>query len=226
MVAVVRSPKSFSQKVLVERCMATSTEMALLLSQLSGLPETTVANVVRKLGEAGFLPRGGRGKSLSRLTASECANLLVGVMYVTSGVEGSAARVAASVKVAMSLALTEAGSDMTVASNGPQQAISERFVDAVGALLGELAKESDADEAVLCIAAGLTHGRTGLWGWLEISPDFTDENPYSTVKVGQAWRLVFSNGSAASGDGIIREVRVDRASLKALAIALATDGTC
>ncbi|MGY0790084.1 hypothetical protein ACW7BJ_11965 [Azospirillum argentinense] len=78
--------------------MATIGEMATALAAVTGVSEATVAQVSRILRDAGMITSGGRGRSAAKMTADDCANLLIAVM-ITDQAKNAPAYVSASQQI-------------------------------------------------------------------------------------------------------------------------------
>ncbi len=63
------------------------------IGRITGIQRSTVATVTRRLGEAGRIPRGSRGRAASEFGGSDVAHILIGLMSVADGYEGTVARV-------------------------------------------------------------------------------------------------------------------------------------
>ena len=63
------------------------------IGRIMGIQRSTVTTVTRRLGEAGRIPRGSRGRAASEFGGSDVAHILIGLMSVADGYEGTVARV-------------------------------------------------------------------------------------------------------------------------------------
>ena len=72
--------------------MAIAPHIARQVSDIAGIPQSTVETIPRRLGEAGLVPRGTRGRRPSDIRAEDLARILIAVLSVADGIEGSAAR--------------------------------------------------------------------------------------------------------------------------------------
>ena len=78
--------------------MANAIEAAREIADATGVALPTVENIARRLGEAGWLPRGGRGRNAAQLGPTDLATLLVGVMAVAGdALETPASRIQAAI---------------------------------------------------------------------------------------------------------------------------------
>ena len=62
--------------------MANAIKVSREIADATGVALPTVENIARRLGEGGWLPRGGRGRHAAQLGPNDIATLLVGVMAI------------------------------------------------------------------------------------------------------------------------------------------------
>ncbi len=73
--------------------MATGREWRQEISNATGVPERTLIHIERRLGEAGMLPRGPRGRNAPHFETLHGARLLLGTMSIADGIASTAAKV-------------------------------------------------------------------------------------------------------------------------------------
>ncbi len=78
--------------------MVIATEITKSVSDITGFPQSTVDTVLRRLGEADLIPRGTRGRRPADLRSKDLARMLIALMSVADGIDGSAARVVQAVE--------------------------------------------------------------------------------------------------------------------------------
>src|SRR3954454_6194573 len=78
--------------------MAAVAEVCQVISETLNVPRGTVDHLARRLGEAGLLPRGPRGRNAPHFDATHIAHLLVGVMAAAEGIYHTSASVVPAVK--------------------------------------------------------------------------------------------------------------------------------
>jgi hypothetical protein len=185
--------------------MATLQSIANEISRISGIPDSTLRTIARRLGEAGQVPRGSRGKALQHLGPRDCAHLIVGAMRVSDGILGAAARVDHQVREVEQL--RSQGQIEVEASDGSLLFTSERgsFIDQLGSMITQ-----EPSQLLAAVAAvGLTTGANGVWGWVELRCR-SDENKADPDRVDNSSgvpRVIFANGKV-DRSGLTREVRM------------------
>lgn len=73
--------------------MATIAKIKTKLAKLTGISEGTIHFVARRVGEAGLLPRGPRGRHAPNFGSSDITHLLIGMLITADGIEGTASRI-------------------------------------------------------------------------------------------------------------------------------------
>src|SRR4051812_19812388 len=78
--------------------MAAIAEVCQTISTVTGVPLRVVEYLARRLGEAGYLPRGPRGRHAPHFEDIHIARVLVAVMAVTNGIDYSGANILLALK--------------------------------------------------------------------------------------------------------------------------------
>ena len=144
-----------------------------LISQTTGVQKSRVATVARRLGEAGSIPRGLRGKTPPEIGATDVAQILIGLMYITDGLGGAVARVVGAVDQIGKLNCT---GRLTLAENdSPGNPSSSFNVVSGGPFLDQLVRLMDQCQdrrapkhlKFFVSAVGLTFHSRGTCAWVE-----------------------------------------------------------
>ena len=203
--------------------MATAQVIAAEMSRVGGIPTSTVRTIARRLGEAGLLPRGGRGKAPQELSARDCARLIVGTMRIADGVNGAAARVDQLVHEVESLRcpgkVSVAETDTIEALNAPVAVVEPgSFIRQLESLIKRLSTDETRLRQVLA-AVGLTTGTNRLWAWVELRPHehLEGAGPYLSDASGST-RVIFGSCDF-DYSGMSREVRITSEALSEIAAA-------
>jgi hypothetical protein len=199
------------------------------ISRLGGIPASTLRTIARRLGESGLLPRGGRGTRLQRLSALDCARLIIGVMRVADGISGTAARVDLQVSEVEKLQTQGktafASDDSLAAVESAILVVSPgSFLRQVESLIRRLGTDEKARLLGVVAAVGLTTGANRTWGWVEprSGVEFVHEI-VSRLDHESGTRIVFADGDVECS-GFTREVRMTSEALCEIA-SLCRDGS-
>lgn len=78
--------------------MGTAQQTCEVLSENMSVPQRTLLHISRKLGEAGYLPRGPRGKNAPDLEWHHVAKIILACMAIADGIGGTSVRVVQSLE--------------------------------------------------------------------------------------------------------------------------------
>ena len=199
------------------------------IGRITEIQRSTVATVTRRLGEAGRIPRGSRGRAASEFGGSDVAQILIGLMSVADGYEGTVARVATAVDhlaalncsgrliIANGDSLEELDNALTVVPGGS-------FLDQLTYMLDECGKDRIAARFTYFVRAiGLTFHREGNYAWLETTGrgESVDSSALQSTHYGR--RAVFGVCPDAKAAGMILGVRLSINSLIELGRALSVE---
>jgi hypothetical protein len=206
---------------------ATAQLVADHIGRIGGVPASTIRTIARRLGEAGLLPRGGRGQPPQDLSARDCARLIIGIMRIADGIDGAAARVDQLVheverlrsqgKVSIAETDTAEALEAAVAVVKPGS-----FVEQVASLIKLLSADERTWLKEAVAAIGLTTGPNRLWGWVELGPGgelLQEGGPQFSGAFG-ARRVIFGRCDFDTS-GLTREVRITSQALSEIAAAWA-----
>ena len=203
--------------------MAIATKITRPVSEITGIPQSTVDTIVRRLGEAGRVPRGSRGRRPADLGSEDFAHILLGVFCVADGIGGSATRVAQEVdwvgrlKCGGSLEWTPED-DLSIAT---LVVPGGSFLDQIAYLFDQCADPNTApvfEEIVL--AVGLSRSEAQTVGWVDVTGDgevMKGGAVHCTITLGGVQRVFFGDIDPMSLRGMIREARMRIGTLAALA---------
>src|SRR4051812_43582024 len=189
--------------------MAAVAEVCQTISAAAGVPLRLVEYLARRLGEAGQLPRGPRGRHAPHFEDIHIARLLVAVMVVADGIDFTGASIALAMTRIEELSRGgEARVDVYVDRDlaDPQCEIvlmpAGSFVDNVAFLIRQTQAPSSRDDYP-STAVGLTFGSGNGYGWIEYGKKTLDQP--SDIQ-----RVNFGLMSAVLKSGMKQEVRVER----------------
>lgn len=206
--------------------MATAPEIMKSVSKVTGVPQSTVRTIVRRLGESGLVPRGTRGRQPSDVSSEDIARILLGVMSVTDGIAGTSARVVQAVEQIGSLecrgSLRMALTDAIYALDHPILVVRQgSFLDQLTHLIECCAgPDTTSDLLALVGSVGLTFGRGGTHGWTELrnaEAEFPEGDLRFGPSIGDLRRVNFGDADPATLGGMTREVRLSIDALAELA---------
>jgi hypothetical protein len=189
--------------------MAAVAEVCQTISAAAGIPLRLVEYLARRLGEAGQLPRGPRGRHAPHFEDIHIARLLLAVMVVADGIDFTGA----SVLLAMTRieALSQGGeARVDVYTDGdlddPQSKIvlvpAGSFVEVVAHRIRWT--RSEVGKGVPS-AIGLTFVRGSVYGWVEFNLGETGVNRVADIR-----RVNFGDTEDLLKSGMKQEVRVER----------------
>jgi hypothetical protein len=197
---------------------ATAQVIADEISRIGGIPSSTVRTIARRLGEASLLPRGGRGKPPQKLSARDCARLIIGTMRIADGINVAVARVDQLVHDVERLKCQGNVSTVEV----PRIAVVEpgSFVGQLASLIKRLSTDEKTRLRQLVAAVGLTTGPDRLWGWLEFRRDWERLDVEGTELIPSygSSRVIFGRGHF-DNSGLTREIRITSEALCEIAAA-------
>jgi len=198
--------------------MATAQLLTDKISRISGIPASILRTTARRLGEAGLIPRGGRGKAPQDLGPRDCAHLIVGAMRVADGILGAAAKVDHQVREVEQL--RSKGQIEFETDEGMSSFISEpgSFIDQIESLIECFSTQGTSELITAVAAVGLTTGANGFWGWVELRCS-SEENNADADRVDDnsgVPRVIFANGKV-DRSGLTREVRITSEALSEIA---------
>jgi DNA-binding transcriptional ArsR family regulator len=200
--------------------MAAVAEVCRTISEATGVPRRTVDHLARRLGEAGLLPRGPRGRNAPQFDSIHMARLLVGVMAVANGIDYTAASVVQAVRRIEGLRQEgEIESGLYADCNLDDPETELQFVPA-GSFIGTVAHRmrwiqiGASKGGVPTIemtygnggvsAVGLTFGNGDVYGWIEFDQGGTGMDCLSNPQ-----RITFGHMSAVLAAGMKQNVRVE-----------------
>jgi hypothetical protein len=189
--------------------MAAVAEVCQTISTAAGVPLRLVEYLARRLGEAGQLPRGPRGRHAPHFEAIHIARLLAAIMVVADGIDFTGA----SVLLAMTRieALNQGGEgrvDVYVDGDldDPQ---SKMMVVPAGSFLDLVAHSIRWTRSGVSkggpSAIGLTFGVGSVYGWIEFNLGETGVNHVADIR-----RVDFGVTEDLLKSGMKQEVRVER----------------
>jgi hypothetical protein len=188
--------------------MAAVAEVCQVISETLNVPRGTVDHLARRLGEAGLLPRGPRGRNAPHFGATHIARLLVGVMATAEGIYHTSASVVPAVKRIAELSQGgEARVDVYADGDldDPQSSImlvpAGSFVEVVAHRIRWTRIETNKDELS---AIGLSFGGGNVYGWIEFDLGKTGINRVSNIR-----RVDFGITQDVLKSGMRQEVRVE-----------------
>ena len=198
-------------------------EAVRVISNSVGVPGSTVETITRRLGEAGAISRGTRGRKAADASSDDLARILIGVMSIADGIYGTSARVVQAVEQVGNLSCPGAH-EVSIVDNaeGLGSARDGTFLNELTTLIEWCA---DSDDALVVLrvvrAVGLTFKGETTHGWTEL----TAEAELDLDKVADAYvrspggglRLIFGSDVEGMMPGMTREVRVSIDSLIELA---------
>ncbi len=199
------------------------------IGRITEIQRSTVATVTRRLGEAGRIPRGSKGRAASEFGRSDVAQILIGLMSVADGYEGTVARVVRAVDHLAALncsgRLSRAeGDSLKELANALVVVRGGSFLDQLTYMLNECRDDRTAARFTDFVSAiGLTFHREGNYAWLETTGRgelFESSALQSTDYAGRAVFGICPDNKAA---GMIREVRLSIYSLIELGRALSVE---
>src|SRR3954447_1594428 len=186
--------------------MAAVAEVCQTISEATGIPRRTVDHLARRLGEAGLLPRGPRGRNAPQFHSIHMARLLVGVMAVANGINHTAVSVVQAVKRIEDLRQEEeAQSGLYADCNLDDPETELQFVPA-GSFVGAVAQhmrrmQIEASRGDIS-AIGLTFGN-GVYGWIEFDGGTGKDCPSNPR------RVTFGYMGTVLTAGLKQDVRVE-----------------
>lgn len=205
--------------------MTTAPDIATAVSECAVLPASLVSNIVRRLGEGGSIPRADRGRRPPDIRSEDLARILIGVLSVADGIEGSVARVVQAVREIRGLecrgtlnwahddSVEEFKNAMLVVPGGS-------FLDQITYLIDHCSDSNTApifEQVVLAI--GLSRSEARTLGWVEVTGDgevIQGGAIHCTTAIGGR-RVFFGDVDPTSFRGLIREARLSIAALGELA---------
>jgi len=189
--------------------MAAVAEVCQTISAAAGVPLRLVEYLARRLGEAGQLPRGPRGRHAPHFEDIHIARLLVAVMVVADGIDFTGASVL--------LAMTR----VEVLSQGGEGRVDvyvDGDLDDSQTKMTLVPAGSFLETVAHCIrgtrpgvskggpsAIGLTFGGGSLYGWVEFNLEETGVNHVADIR-----RVNFGVTEDLLKSGMKQEVRVER----------------
>ncbi len=206
--------------------MTTVPEMAKAVSEVTGFPQSTVETTVRRLGEAGLVPRGTRGRRPPDVSSENLARMLIALMSVADVIDGSAARVVQAVELISRLecggSLKMALSDSFYDLEHPTLVVRRgSFLDQVTHLLERCADPDTASTLKSLVGSvGLTFGKAGALGWLELGgaeAEFPEGQIQYMPFIGNVRRVIFGSADPETLSGMTREARLSIDALTELA---------
>jgi hypothetical protein len=190
--------------------MATVPTVCQTISEVTSAPRAAVDHIARRLGEAGLLPRGPRGRHAPQFEEIHIARLLVGIMAIANGIDYTSVSVARAVKRIEELSQGgEARVDVYVDRDlgDPQCEIvlvpAGSFVDNVAFLIRLTQAPSSRDDYP-ATAIGLTFGSGNVYGWIEYGKKARGLDQPSNIQ-----RVNFGLMSAVLKSGMKQEVRIE-----------------
>ena len=198
------------------------------IGRIMGIQRSTVETVTRRLGEAGRIPRGSRGRAAPEFGARDMAQVLIGLMSVADGYEGIVTRVVGAVDHIGTLKctgrLSRAEGDTSEELDNALVVVRDgSFLDQLKYMLNECRDDRTAARFTLLVSAiGLTFHREGNYAWLEVTGgESVDSIALQSAGYGQ--RAIFGVCPDAKSAGMIREVRLSINSLIELGRALSVE---
>ncbi len=193
--------------------MANAIKVSREIADATGVALPTVENIARRLGEGGWLPRGGRGRHAAQFGPTDIATLLVGVMAIAGdALETPASHVRAAVERISELSIggpltidtyfDDAGRRETV-PGGAFIANVASFIEWPELRIDQVPMPLDDNHAPTVgriLALGLQFGGGTVVGWIETAPDPSANNV--------ARRTYFGMAREVTSAGMVREVRV------------------
>ncbi len=158
--------------------MATGREWREGIAEATGVPERTLIHIERRLGEAGMLPRGPRGRNAPQLDAIHGALFLLGTMSIGDGIGSTAARVLQAVNRLGALTVefdiriarfTGRSWDQTLESGAESSFLAARkgrFDLALAHILDNIAHPQDGYLFQQIRGIGIEWGRDAVFGWI------------------------------------------------------------
>lgn len=206
--------------------MAIATKISKSVSDITGFPQSTVETTVRRLGEADLIARGTRGRRPPDVSSENLARILIALMTVADGIDGSTARVVQAVERTSGLKCD--GSLKMTLSDSIYELEHPTLVVRRGSFLGQvthlLKHCADRDAAStlksLVRSIGLTFGKAGVLGWLELSQaeaEFREGQIQYMPSMGDMRRVIFGNADPENLSGMTREARLSIGALTELA---------
>jgi hypothetical protein len=180
------------------------------ISEETGVPRGAVDHIARRIGEAGLLPRGPRGRHAPQFDQIHIARVLVGVMAIANGIDYTSASVVQAVKRIEELSQGgEARVDVYIDGDldDPQCDIvlvpAGSFVDNAAFLI-RLTRVPASKDDYPAIAIGLTFGGGNVYGWIEYGTKARGLNRLFNIR-----RVTFGLMSAVLKSGMKQEVRIE-----------------
>jgi hypothetical protein len=203
--------------------MATAPETIEAVSKIAGIPRSIPETVVRRLGEAELVLRGSKGRASPPIRRIDIARILIGVLCISDGIEGSSAHIAKTIKNIGS------GTSRSRLKAGRREHLdSTEFVDPSSSFIEEVSHliEACADSDNRSFlrqtvdAIGLTFGGGKILGWLEVTEEgasLLEDNFELTKELGGGQRIIFGRHDGVQLPAMRREVRFDITGLIELA---------
>lgn len=157
------------------REMSKIAQVVTTISDATKVPRAKVDYIARRLGEAGMLPRGPRGRHAPDFTTSDIVRVILGVMVLTTDAETPASKMPTVVKAILTL---ETGAH-TFEPDGHEIVGRLRkdifihhsnlsFAEAFAAFLCETAPNNTEKERLSLVAAGISFTSGLVSGWMNL----------------------------------------------------------
>ena len=206
--------------------MAIATEITTSLSAILGIPQSTLATLVRRLGESGLIPRGTRGRRPTDIRANDLAHILIAVLNVCDAIEGTSARVVQAVR---QIGHLESGGSLQWARGDSAEEFRSAtlvvpggsFLDQITHLIDQCADSNTAPMfEQIVLAVGLSRSEAQTVGWMDVIGEgevIQGGAVHYTITIGGVRRVFFGDIDPLSLSGMIREARLSTSTLVRLA---------
>jgi hypothetical protein len=189
--------------------MAAVAEVCQTISTAAGVPLRLVEYLARRLGEAGQLPRGPRGRHAPHFEAIHIARLLAAVMVVADGIDFTGASIALAMTRIEALSQGGEGRVDVYVDGDLDDPQSKMMLVPAGSFLEMVAHyirwtRSGGSKGGPS-AIGLTFGGGSVYGWVELNLEGTGVNHVADIR-----RVNFGVTEDLLKSGMKQEVRVDR----------------
>jgi hypothetical protein len=189
--------------------MAAVAEVCQTISAAAGVPLRLVEYLARRLGEAGQLPRGPRGRHAPHFEAIHIARLLAAVMVVADGIDFTGASIALAMTRIEALSQGGEGRVDVYVDGDLDDPQSKMVLRPAGSFLEMVAhcirRTRSGVSTGSPSAIGLTFGGGSVYGWVEFNLGETGVNRVADIR-----RVDFGVTEDLLKSGMKQEVRVER----------------